>query len=202
MGRRLLDDEEQKFVFENYKGNAPMKMTELLNKKYNRSFTVKQIRSFYKNHNLNSGETGYFIKGHQPHNKGKKMSEYLSVEVIRKIKTSQFKKGNIPKNHRVIGSERINKDGYIEVKIDEPNVWTLKHRYIWEKVNGKIPQGSVIRFLDGNKLNCNIDNLVLISRKEHLETIRNGFVSENPEITKAVINIAKLNVAIREGENA
>lgn len=42
---------------------------------------------------------------------------------------------------------------------------------------------------------------MLISRKEHIETIRNGFVSENPEITKAVINIAKLNVAVKEAED-
>lgn len=200
MSYRILNDKEYNFIFENYKGNSPMEMAELLNNKFKKNFSVMQIKNFYGRHHLNSGKTGYFTAGHKPHNKGKKLCEYLSPELIKKIKVSQFKKGNIPKNHKEIYSERITKDGYIEVKIAEPNVWKLKHRYVWEQAHGKVPKGSVIRFLDGNKQNCNIDNLVLISRKEHIETIRNGFVSENPEITKAVINIAKLNVAVKEAD--
>ena len=32
-----------------------------------------------------------------------------------------FKKGHIPANYRPVGSERVNADGYIEVKVADPN---------------------------------------------------------------------------------
>lgn len=40
---------------------------------------------------------------------------------------------------------------------------------VWEMHNGPIPKGHVIRFIDGNNLNCNIENLKLITRKEHAQ---------------------------------
>lgn len=195
MSNDLFNDEERNFVYENYKGIGPFQMVKLLNEKFDRNFTVKQLRGYYKNHHLNSGITGYFEKGHIPQNKGKKQTEFMSPESIERTKATRFQKGNIPANHREVGSERITKDGYIEVKVAEPNKWKLKQRLVWQQANGEIPKGSIIRFLDGNKLNCSLENLMIVSKAEHLEITRHGFVSENPEITKAVINIAKLNVA-------
>ncbi len=37
-----------------------------------------------------------------------------------------FAKGNVPPNHRPVGSERISKDGYIEVKVAEPKQVEIK----------------------------------------------------------------------------
>lgn len=42
------------------------------------------------------------------------------------------------------------------------------HRYVWEKINGKIPEGYQIHHKDHNRLNNNISNLELISRSEHM----------------------------------
>jgi hypothetical protein len=41
------------------------------------------------------------------------------------------------------------------------------HRILWEKHNGLIPKGMVVHHKDGNKLNNVIDNLELMTRKEH-----------------------------------
>lgn len=41
------------------------------------------------------------------------------------------------------------------------------HRMVWEYYNGKIPEGYVIHHKDENKLNNSIDNLQLLTRKEH-----------------------------------
>jgi hypothetical protein len=43
---------------------------------------------------------------------------------------------------------------------------------VWIKKHGPIPKGIVVRFKDGDHLNCNIENLEMISRKENL--LRNG----------------------------
>lgn len=74
---------------------------------------------------------GFFPKGHQPTNKGRKQTEYMSDAQIEKTKATRFKKGCIPKNHKEVGYERITRDGYIEVKTAEPNVFELKHRLVW-----------------------------------------------------------------------
>lgn len=43
------------------------------------------------------------------------------------------------------------------------------HRYMWEKYNGSILPGYEVHHKDENKLNNEIDNLVLLSKKKHLE---------------------------------
>ena len=50
---------------------------------------------------------GFFPKGHQPMNKGRKQTEYMSDAQIEKTKATRFKKGCIPKNHKEVGYERI-----------------------------------------------------------------------------------------------
>lgn len=43
----------------------------------------------------------------------------------------------------------------------------MKHQLIWEKYNGPIPEGMVITFLDGNKQNFDINNLMAITPELH-----------------------------------
>lgn len=113
----------------------------------------------------------YWIKkGSIPKNKGLKQTEYMSAESIEKTKLTRFKKGNMPKNHRPVGYERKTKDGYLEVKVEEPNKWDLKHRIIWQQANGSIPDGYNVQFKDKNPLNLTIDNLYLITRSQQLKT--------------------------------
>lgn len=113
-----------------------------------------------------TGRTGCFAKGQVPPNKGKPMAP----EVRAKCLATAFKPGNLPHNHRGAGHERIDsKDGYVVMIVDETNPWTgaatrpvHKHRYVWEKVNGPIPPGHVLKCLDGNKTNCDPSNWELI----------------------------------------
>ena len=97
-----------------------------------------------------------FKKGHVPWSKGTK-------GVLKPNKTS-FKKGNIPHNTREMYSERLSKDGYIEIKVGI-NKWIGKHRYTWEQhYKKKVPKGYAVLFLDGDNRNFEIDNLKIISR--------------------------------------
>ena len=102
-------------------------------------------------------------------NKGRKQTEYMSDAQIEKTKATRFRKGHIPKNHKPVGHERITRDGYIEVKTAEPNVFEPKHRLVWVEYNGEIPSGYNIQFKDGNRQNASIENLYMISRSEQLK---------------------------------
>ena len=125
-----------------------------------------------------------FKKGSVPPNKGKKMSP----EVYEKVKETMFKKGNSPVNHREVGSERINVDGYIETKVAEPNVWRLKHRIIWEQHNGVIPAGYNVQFKNRNTQDCRIENLYIISKAEQMRT-ENSLVARYPKEVQEVIRL-------------
>ena len=177
----------KQFILDNYKGRYNQELADLFNQKFNTNITSRTIKSYKANNKLNSGLTGKFRKGQTPHNKGKKMPK----EVYEKVKHTMFAKGNVPPNHRPVGSERISKDGYIEVKVAEPNKWRLKQRVVYEEAKGKIPEGCPIIFLDGNKRNFDIDNLRCITRSELLYLNCNGLNNSN-EITETGILMARL----------
>lgn len=180
----------KQFILDNYKGRYNQELADLFNQKFNTNITSRMIKSYKANNKLNSGLTGKFRKGQTPHNKGKKMPK----EVYEKVKHTMFAKGNVPPNHRPVGSERISKDGYIEVKVAEPNKWRLKQRVVYEEAKGKIPEGCPIIFLDGNKRNFDIDNLKCITRSELLYLNCNGLNNSN-EITETGILMARLDSA-------
>lgn len=140
----------------------------------------------------------FFTKGHQPLNKGRKQTEYMSDAQIEKTKATRFKKGNIPKNHKPVGYERVTRDGYIEIKTAEPNVFEIKHRLVWIEHNGKIPPGYNVQFKDGNRQNVCIENLYLISRSEQLLK-ENSMYARYPEEVQHLIKLkGALNRQIRK----
>lgn len=137
-----------------------------------------------------------FTKGHHPSNKGKKMPP----EVYSKVARTMFKKGQTPVNHRDVGSERVNVDGYIEIKVAEPNRWRLKHRVIWEQVNGEIPRGHNVQFKNHNPLDCRIENLYLISREDQMAK-ENSFYAKYPQDLQEIIHLkGVVNRAIHKAE--
>lgn len=107
-----------------------------------------------------------------------------------------FMKGRPSLNKKPVGTEVIHNyaDGtkHIVVKTAEPNVWKFKHRLIWEQHNGEIPENSMITFLDGNTLNCNIENLACITCAENSLLNKNKLRFSDAELTKTGINVVKL----------
>lgn len=188
----LLNDEQLLFVREKYSSLTVPELTAALNKKFNASFKPEQIKTYTTNHSVKSGRSGQFKKGHETWNKGKK--GFMGANV------TSFKKGNIPARHRPVGSERIcTKNGYILVKIDEPDPytpaktrWKAKHVVVWEKENGEIPKGRLLFFIDGNPLNNNINNLIAITRAELLYLNQNGYKELPAELKPSMLSLAKL----------
>ena len=125
-----------------------------------------------------------FQKGHHSSNKGKK----VSPEIYAKMQPTMFKKGQTPVNHRDVGSERVNVDGYIEIKVAEPKRWRLKHRVIWEQVNGVIPKGFNVQFKNHNSQDCRIENLYLISKAEQMAK-ENSFWAKYPKEIQEIIHL-------------
>lgn len=158
-------DEEKAFLRSFIPGHFSHEIQRAFEEKFGHYITYAQIKSFKGNNKIRSGMDTRFKKGNVPPNKGKKMS----AEQYAKASRTMFKKGNISHNYRPVGSERVNVDGYIEIKVADPNKWKLKHRVVWEESNGKIPAGMNLVFRDNNPLNTKLDNLMLVTRAENLE---------------------------------
>lgn len=108
-----------------------------------------------------------FPKGHEPSNKGKKMSRH----VYERARPTMFKPGHEPHNTRYNGAIQIRqKRGskpYLYVRLG-PKRWVELHRHLWKTLMGPIPPGHVIIFLNGNSLDCRLENLVCYPRRLHL----------------------------------
>jgi hypothetical protein len=141
-----------------------------------------------------AGKAFHFQPGHESHNKGQKMSK----ELYEKCSKTMFKSGNEPHNTKYDGYERTTVDGYIEVRIKK-GVFKLKHRLIYEQNYGQIPKKMYVIFKDKNKLNFDINNLELISLKEHM--VRNS-IQRFPKELKQLIHLnQKLKKLTNEKQN-
>lgn len=176
--------EQKEYIIANNYGKYSEELAAMFNKKFNTNISSKEISYFRRNHKLNSGLTGQFKKGHNTWNKGTKGLTHSN-------KTS-FKKGNKPHNYRPVGSERITKDGYIEVKVSDPNKWETKNKIVYKKHFGDIPKGYKVIYADGNKLNNEPDNLILVSSSELLIANRNHLIYNNKDLTESGILISKV----------
>lgn len=125
-----------------------------------------------------------------------------SAEAIAKFKKdSQLKPGNIPwskglKGLRIPGSEKgwfkkgqvsrnTKSDGVITIRHHKrsgrsykyiriaKNKWMLLHQYNWIEKNGPIPEGHILVFKDGDNMNCEPENMRLITQAQHMDESRN-----------------------------
>lgn len=109
------------------------------------------------------GEANRFKPGNVPFNKGTK-------GLTGRNRTS-FKKGQQPHNTKHDGAVTVRTDSsgtaykYTRIKSGK---WVLYHRHLWEQANGPIPEGHILVFRDRDPMNCELDNLELITRSENL----------------------------------
>lgn len=171
-------------------GHTEQEIREAFDREFGIVLTKSQIKNFKVRYGIKSGTTGgRFQPGYVPHNKGKKMSK----EVYEKVRPTMFKPGNKPVNYKPVGSERVSVDGYVEIKIAEPNKWALKHRIVYEEYyHEKLKPGDVVIMLDGNKTNLDPDNLRKITRAELIRYNQDRLHGDNPEINEVAVTIAKL----------
>lgn len=161
--------------------------------------SLSNLNSLCKRKGWMTGRTGCFPKGQVPQNKGKPMSAETRAKVMR----TTFKKGNRPHNTRYLGHERITIDGYVEISVDQVNPHTgferryvLKHRHLWEQANGVLPEGHVLKCLDGDKTNTDPANWEAIPRAL-LPRLSGGrwykpYDAYEPELRPVVLATAKL----------
>jgi hypothetical protein len=158
MKRHCYTPEEIRFLKDHATVRNRIELTDMFNRKFNASITVKKVSKYLHFHNLTH-------------------PAICSV-----------------------GKETMHK-GYILVKIAEPNIWKHKHVLIWEEAHGPVPKGHVIMFADGNKSNMNLDNLLLVSKRECAAMNKKHLIFPDADATRAGLLIAKIIIQINDRTN-
>lgn len=145
---------------------------------------IRKTKEFRSNQN----KATQFRKGLTPHNKGRRMSDWCSEEGIRKLRRTMFRKGHGNKHRALpLGSEWIRETGVVYVKVAMEGKtcydrWKPKHQVIWERHNGKIPEGHLVIFKDGDHRNFRLENLILVMRGDYLKQCRDAMPEEIRQI--------------------
>lgn len=142
-------------------------------------------------------EATQFQRGHAPANKGLRRPGWHAG----RMKETQFKKGQrlgaAAKNWVPIGTICPDSEGYLRIKVREAmhgkeptgygnvKVWPLYNRHLWEQHRGPIPPQHLVVFKDGDRSNCAIENLELLSMADNCR--RNGMWNRLPrELAEAI----------------
>lgn len=140
------------------------------------------------------GKAYRFPRGHIPANKGKK-----GMPSVGRMAETQFKKGLHPRSWKPIGSDRLSKEGYVQVKMIDtgypPRDWVCLHQLVWELHYGAVPEGYRVTFKDRNKTHIAIENLELKSLREMMlrNTIHN--------LPKEIVEVMQLRGALNRKIN-
>lgn len=171
--------------------------------------TAAHLHALRKRKGWKTGRTGQFTKGTEPPNKGK---PFPTAALHPNCRKTQFRQGHEPHNTKFAGHERVSKDGYVEISVEETNPHTgyhrryvLKHRWLWEQANGPVPDGMALKCL-GDKLNTAPSNWELVPRAllprlnggRHKRRI--AYDEAPTELKPTIMAIAKLEHRTREAK--
>lgn len=196
-------DEMNRFMQEFIPGHTEAEIREAFLSRFGIELTESQIGNAKTRLGVKSGTTGgRFEKGMVPKNKGRSWDEQgLPPETRERMMSTCFKAGNEPANARRIpvGSERLSKEGYVEVKVRTMSpvpctnrCWRPKHHLVWEEANGQpVPEGAVIAFADGDKRNIDPENLVAVPRRLWAIINHMGITYADRETLLAAMSIAE-----------
>lgn len=173
--------------------------------------SLQNLHALCKRKGWLTGRTGCFAKGAEPHNKGKSCPPGKGGNHPNARRT-QFKKGQTPHNTNYLWHERVSKDGYVEISVDQPNPHTgferryvLKHLWLWEQANGPVPEGYALKCLDGNRQNVDPSNWECVPRAllprlagGNRYVSRPHYDSAPAELKPALLAVAKLEHKARE----
>jgi hypothetical protein len=160
------------------------------------TMTTDQAAAYRKNHKLPCGRDTRFKKGEPCRNALEKGQHYPGCE------KTWFKKGNRPHNEVEVGSRSVTTEGRHIRKVKKVGGlrerWKFESHIVYEKHFGKIPEGMIVGFKNGDFNNLDPDNLFLMTNEENLEMNRHGKRSAVPEFTETQLTIAKVRIAARK----
>lgn len=143
----------------------------MFNSQFDMNLTAENIRWICRQNNIQGKPN--FVKGVCPH------------------KNIKYKIGD---EFFVAGEWRVLTS--TEPKLDILHRSEYKKRVIWEAEYGKIPENSCFIYLDGDKRNCELDNLACVPMLWMRILNQNGWLTGNKEVTLAALKWCELHYSL------
>ena len=176
---------------------------------FGRDVSLLNLHALRVRRRWRTGRTGRIEKGATAYNKGVKCEPGTRGHHPN-ARATQFKAGcrtgRAHQNYKPIGTERVNDEGYREIKVNDDRSfsrrWALVHRIKWEAAHGPVPNGMVLR-CKGDRLVTDPANWDLVPRAI-LPRLNGGrhrsfmIYDDAPnEVKPALLAVARLDHAIR-----
>lgn len=158
----------EEFIKNNYKDMTKKELASKLGITYNQvEWIMKKLNLRHYKSIKYTDEEIQFIKNNYP----TKGSKYCAEKLNRSINA-------INKKIKKLGLEikwkylYINKQGYLVNCEDRNNKYEVHRKVMEDYLGRKLKSSEIVHHIDGNKLNNDISNLVVVSRKEHINIHR------------------------------
>jgi hypothetical protein len=196
----IYNDEQIEFLRKTYARHEARETCRRFNAKYGTKTNWTALRTWMNKHGIFSGNDGKFNSDKKPWNAGTKG--------LTGPNKHSFKPGMLPAKTRPVGYERKTTDGYIEVKVSEDwnpakkmyGQWRRKNHIVWEQHYGPIPEGMLVSFRNGDRSDCRIENLVLITKSVLRSLIHADFYRQPDEIKPVLMTMTQLRMKVAEKE--
>ena len=201
-GNAMFTKEQSSYLISIIPGRSSAEIAEMMNRRFCMNVTPAQIHTWKKNHRLSSGYDTKFRPGQLSRTKGMKWDDFMSAEAQERSRKTQFRKGNIPANHKPIGaiSKRRN---YLWIKVQDGHGvknWKMLQQYVWENAHGPVPEGWRIMFRDQNTLNCELTNLTLVKASVLATANVHIGMTGDPDLNDAIVKAVELKMRIADIE--
>ena len=226
MGKHHIWTEDQiRYIKRIAKGNKKKTILEKVNKKFNLTLNINQLNNCMYSRGIKArirhtwtNEQIEYLKSIA---KGtprkvivdkinKEFNLNLSMRQLRDCMNSRGIRNNVDKKFSAKDGNRCQQEkpvgtiskwecGYTRIKTGD-NEWEFIQRYVWRKHHGEIPPGHSVIFLDGNTDNYNIENLALVNRNELMKYNSMKLNSDNQELNRVAVNLAKIMTKSKELE--
>lgn len=192
-------DEQVAFILSHYRGVSRKELTDAFNERFGTDKSVLAIKTWCCARGLKNGFDGRFEKGCTTWQKG------VTGEALKAHYTEESYK----RSREGITNRRIHKIGDTVMRHGIPMIvvsveknlpidkrFMPKRRYVWEQAYGKIPPHHRIIHLDGDAMNCDLDNLYCVPTKFIPLINKNHWLTDSREHTLTAIKWCELWFAI------
>ena len=221
--RHTWTEEQIRYIKRIAKGNKKKTILEKVNKKFNLNLNINQLNNCMNNrgiktkirHTWTDEQVEYLKKiaeGTPRKEIVKKINDKFNLNLtllqVRDCMNARGIRNNIDKKFSAKDGNRCQQEkpvgtiskwecGYTRIKTGK-NEWEFIQRYVWKEHHGEIPPNHSVIFLDGNTDNYNIENLALVNRNELMKYNSMKLDSDNQELNRVAVNLAKLMTKAKE----
>ena len=186
-------------------GRGYAEVAEEMGRRFGVRPTVASLKGRMHALGLRTGHNGgHYRPGHVPWSKGRTWEEYMPPESAERSRRTQFKPGQLPHNARPVGDERTGADGRVWVHVRQRRAerandqWEPRARIVWERANGRaLGPDEVVVHVDGVTSNDDPDNLVAMTRAQHVVVETQGIPYADAATARTAAAIADLTSALR-----